>query len=392
MINLDKKLHHYLTILLYFAFASGYLLIIIINESNNFIPLSILTLIVGLSTFSHIKYYRYDAVNNKAKLIIVINMILMFVFMYFNYTDFRQLFLLILIADCIFAFPRIFSIKYVIGTYVVYYPYIYTVYKYRMNWDYTSAFIDDIVISVFCIAILFLVKSQIIANVKYNTLLTERDEAFVQLEKYANKIEDLAIIEERNRIALVLHNSIGHSLTSIMLSLQAEKMELVSNKQISIKSFKVVETLIQDSMALLRKTIENADDFTQSMPFDEIVDCFIREASNNTKINITYDSKNIFYILNEQKSVILNVITEAVTNAVKHSDCSHIKVNIFCESNGISISIIDDGHGFETIKYGFGITKTIQQVNRLQGEYEIISNEGCHIRVFLPTEEVSTYV
>ncbi len=392
MINLDKKLHRFLTILLYVGLLTGFIITIFLNKQPLFYPLIILTLITLLASFSHFKYYRYDAVNDKAKVFIIINMILTFVFLYFNYTDYRQIFLLILIGDCIFAFPKSFSTKYVIMTYIVYYPYIYFVYEYNFNWNYATAFVDDIVISIFCIIILSLVKSQINVNVKNNDLIIDRDKAYHQLEKYATKIEDLAKVEERNRIALVLHNSIGHSLTSIMLSLQAEKMELIREEGIPKDSFKDVEKLIQEAMALLRKTIENADDFTQAMPFDDILDCFIRDASNNTKVNINYSSINASFVLDHQKSVILNVVTESITNALKHSGCKTINVNITGNIKGITLDIKDDGCGFETIEYGFGITKTIQQVTRLDGRYTITSHNGCLIQVFLPIKEVTKNV
>ena len=389
IINLDKKLHRFLTILLYVVFATGYLLIYFGNTSGALMPLSLFTLIVALSTLSHLRYYRYDSVNNKAKIFIILNMLLLFIFLYFDHSDFRQLFLLVLIGDCIFAFPRSFSIPYVICTYSTYYPYMFFAYNQRDGWNYSFIFVDDLVISVFCIIILYLVKSQIKVNVKYNALLLKQDGAYSQLEKYATKIEDLAIVEERNRIALILHNSIGHSLTSIMLSLQAEKMELIHQHKIDKSAFQTVEKIIQDAMTLLRRTIENADDFTQLMAFDEIMDCFIREASNNTRVNISYTPQNTDFIQNSQKSVILNIVTEAITNAAKHSGCDYIQVTISGAIEGITLTINDNGCGYDTIDYGFGITKTIQLVERLNGHYEITSDKGCHISVFLPCEEVN---
>jgi len=388
MINMDKKSHKLLTILFYVVFAAGYIVIILGNDGPALLPLVIYTVIVIIAIYSHMKYYNYKKVNPKAKIVLVVNMVLMFIFLYYDQSPLEQYFLLILIADCIFAFHMTFSRRYIIATYLIFYPYMIITSIYNNSGYYLDAFIEDIVISVICVVILYMFKSQMSANVRYNELLVESDEAYKKLKKYSVKVEELVIVEERNRIALILHNSIGHSLTSIMLSLQAEKMELVSKKQVDKDAFETVERLIQDAMKLLRSTIESADDFMKDMPFDDLMDMFIREASNNTRVNISYNSCHTSYIQDEQKSVIFNVVIESITNAMKHSGCKKIQVSINGNANAIFINILDDGCGFDTIKYGYGITKMKEQIQEIGGKYEFISQEGCEIRVILPIKEV----
>jgi len=385
---MDKKSHKLLTILFYVVFAAGYIVIILGNDGPALLPLVIYTVIVIIAIYSHMKYYNYKKVNPKAKIVLVVNMVLMFIFLYYDQSPLEQYFLLILIADCIFAFHMTFSRRYIIATYLIFYPYMIITSIYNNSGYYLDAFIEDIVISVICVVILYMFKSQMSANVRYNELLVESDEAYKKLKKYSVKVEELVIVEERNRIALILHNSIGHSLTSIMLSLQAEKMELVSKKQVDKDAFETVERLIQDAMKLLRSTIESADDFMKDMPFDDLMDMFIREASNNTRVNISYNSCHTSYIQDEQKSVIFNVVIESITNAMKHSGCKKIQVSINGNANAIFINILDDGCGFDTIKYGYGITKMKEQIQEIGGKYEFISQEGCEIRVILPIKEV----
>jgi len=389
---MDKKSHKYLTILLYLVFITGYIVIILGNKGLAIMPLFIYTLIVGISTYSHIKYYRHNAVDSKGKIFIILNMLLMFVFLYFDNSPLEQYFLLILIADCILAFSLTFSLTYIIGTYLAFYPYIIIINNISGGTYIFLDFLEDIVISIFCIVIIYMVKSQIMINVKYDALLIESNESYKKLKKYSVKVEELAIVEERNRIALILHNSIGHSLTSIMLSLQAEKMELVSKKKIEKNAFANVETLIQEAMTLLRRTIESADNFMKDMPFDDLMDMFIRNAANNTKVNISYEANKSHFIKDEQRSVIFNVVIESITNAMKHSQCEQIIVKINGHEDRINIEILDDGCGFETIDYGYGITKMKEQVEQIGGSYKINSKVGCQVKVILPIEEVNADV
>jgi len=389
---MDKKSHKYLTILLYVVFATGYIVIILGNEGGVILPLFIYTLIVVLHTYSHIKYYRHNAVDSKGKTFIIVNMLLMFIFLFFDNSPLEQYFLLILIGDCIFAFSLAFSFTYIIATYFAFYPYMIMIYNFRGGAYTFLDSLEDLVISIFCIAIIFMTKFQIMINVKYDALLVKSNEAYKKLKKYSTKVEELAVVEERNRIALILHNSIGHSLTSIMLSLQAEKVELVSKNKINNKAFANVEQLIQEAMGLLRKTIENADDFMKDMPFDDLMDMFIRNAANNTKVNISYQANKTYYIKDEQRNVIFNLVIESITNAMKHSGCEQIIVTINGHKDRIRIDIKDDGCGFDTIDYGYGITKMKEQVEEIGGSYKISSNVGCQVIVVLPINEVNADV
>ncbi len=392
MINVDKRTHRLLTYLLYVVFCTGYIVIFSNNIGYPVLTLIIYTLMLALTITNHIKYYRYEAVNPKGKIILIINMVLAFGIIHHDYSNFEQLFLLVIIADCILAFSIKFSLSFIFVTYLIYYPFIYLLYNTRPGWEFRDEFLSDIVISTFCIIILLFVKLQININVKYNDLLIKSEISYKQLKTNSNKIEELAVVEERNRIALVLHNSLGHSLTSIMLSLQAEKMELISDGQLDKEAFQTVEKLIQDAMKLLRSTIENADDFMKDIPFDDLMDIFIREASNNSKVKISYEANNTHQIVGEQKSIIFNIILESITNAMKHSNCRQIKINISGFDTQVIVTICDDGCGFDSIQYGFGISKMKEQVERINGTYEILSKEGCQVKVTLPFKEVTKNV
>lgn len=385
MMNMDKKTHKFLTLLLYIGYIIAYIVVVFLNDDWR-IPISILTLNLFISTYSHIKYYRSDHVKNKGKIALVVQMVFVFILVYFDQSNYEQLFMLLLIGDCIFAYNIKFSLKYVVGSYGLFFLYINYVFVMRRGYNYSEDVARDLVIIIFSLLILYLSKYQINEKMKYNILLKQRNNTYEKLRKYALRIEDMAVLEERNRIALMLHNSLGHRLVSISLSLQAEKMELVSSGEIDQKAFIEVEKQIQKAMTLLRRTIENSDDFMLDTPFDELMELFINDVSNHTKMAISYKGAETHRIPSKLKNIIYNIVLESVTNALKHSKGQKISVDIKCDEDEIVVSIRDNGIGFGTMGYGYGMTKISDQVKKCDGKYHISSKNGCIVEVILPVK------
>lgn len=378
--NMDQKTHSFLTILLYFTFLCGYSVILLLN-SNPAKPLLIFTIILVLTIYNHNKYYRYCQVNDKGKIFLAVNMILIYILLYFDYSNYEQLFILVLLGDCIFAYDMKFSIKYVLFINITYYPYAYFVLYKRPVGDYTGDLLRDIVIISFMVLILYVAKHQMNERMKYNKILIERNNA-------VQKIREMTLNEERNRISFILHNSLGHLLVSTNMSLQAEKMELISEGKIHKNSFLQTEKQLREAMSLLRRTIENRDDLLFGFSLENLIDMFLSDVSNNTKIKINYQKTGIASITERYKNVVYNTILETVTNSLKHSNCSEIDLQLYAAETEIKLRISDNGQGFDHLIDGFGIFKIKENIQKHHGTYSIASRNGCIVDVYIPVEVV----
>ncbi|MCD4712667.1 MAG: hypothetical protein K8R73_05225 [Clostridiales bacterium] len=378
--NIDIKTHKFLTLIMYINYVCSYVVVFMFND-NPVLPCLFLTVNLIISSVSHYKYYKSEGVNAKAKIVLIIQMIVVFCLTYFDRSTFELLFVLLIIGDCIFAFSYKYSMAFTSITFMVYFPFMIYIYKGTMGYSYDMT--RDIVVLIFVLTTLYISKMQIIERVKYNKVLTERNIAFAELGTYAIKIKELAIHEERSRIAYMLHNSIGHMLVSINLSLQAEKMELIKSNVLTDDHFSNVEDQISTTMALLRKTIENSDDFMTTLELEELLEMFVSNIKNNTSISIQYALSISNQIPRKLNTIIYNVILESVTNSLKHAHCKNIMIRIEADSN-ILISIEDDGEGFDTIVYGFGITQIKEKLKSYGGEYSITAHNNCEVRIVLP--------
>src|SRR5262249_15299327 len=80
------------------------------------------------------------------------------------------------------------------------------------------------------------------------------------------------------------------------------------------------------------------------------------------------------------------VISEALTNAIKHSRASEISITIAVDDLGVRASIFDDGVGGADARNGSGLTGLFDRVDALGGSftYESPQSGGTRISVELP--------
>ncbi|PIE77083.1 MAG: hypothetical protein CSA13_01270 [Clostridiales bacterium] len=383
--NMDKLTHQLLTGVMYITyFVCFYFLI---ANNTDFIAVVMFAVIFAISIVSHHFYYSNLKVDQRAKIVLVVQMALLFVMLYFDKSEVEYLYLFLLVGDAIFAFEYRFSILYSVISFALFVP--FNAYLFRMRYDinYFEIWHQDVLIVFFVFLILYLAEYQIGEKMRYDTVLIQRNRAYRELANYAKKVEEMTLNEERNRISYMLHNSLGHMLVAINLSLQAEKGELKKRAVIDDDAFHSVEQQIKRAMTLLRNIIENADDFVKTLSMNELLEMLISNIRQNTAVDINYQIEEERSIPSQYNNLVYNIVMESITNALKHATPTKIDVSVRYRDGLLVLKICDDGCGFTDISYGFGIEKMIERVERLQGKFQIIAQEGCMVSVEIPIEE-----
>ncbi len=159
------------------------------------------------------------------------------------------------------------------------------------------------------------------------------------------------IEQEKERVAQELHDNIATSLVTAKMLLENS----IENKNNETVKF---------GLEILNQTSTQTRDLAHNiMPKDfnnigfemEIQKLIKRLQAAFPKIKFIYEYNAIISLENFVAINIYRAIQEILNNAVKHSDCKTIRININDESNKTTITIIDDGKGFNTKKKSEGI-------------------------------------
>lgn len=213
----------------------------------------------------------------------------------------------------------------------------------------------------------------------------ELAQANAQLRRYATRIEDIATLQERNRIAREIHDSLGHSLITFNLHLEAALRLLESNPQ-EAKDFllevkQVAATALRDvrqSVATLRSNP------LQGQSLEDAIASLIQEFQKSTGILPDCGINLSHPVTPDVKMAAYRIIQESLTNIYKHAKATEVNIQIWTDSQ-FHLMIQDNGKGFNLTQTttGFGLQGMRERTQALGGTLTITtaSGKGCQVKV-----------
>ena len=93
------------------------------------------------------------------------------------------------------------------------------------------------------------------AHRRSQELLGELQAAHQQLQVYAEQVEELAVSEERNRLARDLHDTLGHRLTASVVQLEAAECIVTDEPQQVVQMMTAVRQQLSEGLSELRRTV-----------------------------------------------------------------------------------------------------------------------------------------
>lgn len=239
------------------------------------------------------------------------------------------------------------------------------------------------------------VKMQIREREKFRKLNNELNEAYEKLKEYSSKVEELTITKERNRVASEIHDSLGHSLTALIMHL--DFLENITGKD--SERAKVIiskcQSLARGSMEGLRKAVYAIKEEEQSKnlinSINELIDNFI--VNEGIKINFNLE-ESLEGISPDIKNIVYRTVQEALTNGIKHGKATEFLIDIFDVEHGLEFRVNDNGIGCEEIVKGNGLCNIEKRIYSVGGKVRFSSNadKGFLMYAYIPLKEVETAV
>jgi signal transduction histidine kinase len=199
-----------------------------------------------------------------------------------------------------------------------------------------------------------------------------------------------ALENERNRIALDMHDDMGSGLTKInyLSQMAISKVDLDENlRKINQTSSDLVTSMSEIIWAMK----EDNNTLADLISFVKIEAVEYLESNNIAVIiSIPDNSENVNINGNNRRSIYL-IIKEALHNIVKHAQANQVYIHFTLRDEMIEIHIIDNGVGFHqnnTTIVNNGLKNMEQRVKKMNGTLSILSQNGTTIQVSLPLKEL----
>jgi signal transduction histidine kinase len=217
---------------------------------------------------------------------------------------------------------------------------------------------------------------------------TALDEAHQRLREYAAKIETLATMAERNRLAREIHDHVGHYLTTITMQLEAARAVLNENPPLARNSIEKAQELAREGLTQIRSSVSSLRTLpTENRSLPESLADLVREAQTDD-VAVTLRIPDALPQLSEQvKFTLYRIAQEGLTNVRKHAHADHIELVLDCpQASVLTLRVQDDGIGSHSTTGGFGLLGAHERVQALNGllRTESQPGQGFLLEVELP--------
>lgn len=206
------------------------------------------------------------------------------------------------------------------------------------------------------------------------------------------KIEELAALEERNRIARDIHDSLGHALVALNIQLESVLTLWKDNELEEAYEFLVeAKQLGSNALQSVRQSVSaiRADPL-QGRSLEEAIRRLAHDFQTTTGIEPDCQIHLAKPLSNQAVTVIYRVVQEGLTNICKHADATAVRIHLNTTDSNLALTLQDDGKGFhlDANRSGFGLQGMRERIAGLGGQLNISSEPGlgCCIQVLLPED------
>jgi signal transduction histidine kinase len=248
-----------------------------------------------------------------------------------------------------------------------------------------------IIILVFIIGIILF-----IFQYRKRKMVYEKEKALIEEQHKLELLNNQLLIQQQTMqfIGSEIHDSVTQKLT--LASIYSQKLEFENQQPVNSEKLQQISRIINDSLAELRdlsKTL--TDNRLQHVSLAELLatEC---ERVNDTGICRAALENDFNRAINvAAKSFLFRVVQEFIQNSLKHSGCNMIKINLADGSDGLKLTISDDGKGFDPDSVrpgGIGLANMKRRISLIGGRFDLVSqaDAGTRLQLFIDNKKLLT--
>lgn len=200
-------------------------------------------------------------------------------------------------------------------------------------------------------------------------------------EALSQEIESLAAALERSRIARDIHDSLGHSLTTLNIQLELAQAMGQRNPDHADKALNNARQLASQCLEAVRQAVQTVrEEFNLTTALQKLIDQIRQTHTFTIHVEV-----NLPPLPLQTSHQLYCVVQEGFTNIQKHAHATRVYLRMQMTSDAILLELEDDGQGFDpTLPYhGYGLKGMQERVHLLGGQLQIISAIGKGTRIWV---------
>lgn len=200
-------------------------------------------------------------------------------------------------------------------------------------------------------------------------------------------LRSFTVLEERNRLARELHDSVSQALYGIVLSMKTAQVQLERSPQQLSGSLDYALSLSQAALSEMRALIFELR--PETLEKEGLVEALNRQfemIAVRYGLIVSQQIRAEPSIPLSQKEHVYWIAREALHNVIKHARATRVMVRLDCDDHTLTLQIVDDGTGFDTARDftgHLGLRSMSERTARLGGVLTVSSQHGSGTTITL---------
>jgi len=217
------------------------------------------------------------------------------------------------------------------------------------------------------------------------TALAQRAALVIENAQLYERAQELAVVEERSRLARDLHDAVTQTLFSA--SLIADVLPRIWERDPDTARIRLEEVreLTRGALAEMRTLLlELRPAALAEAEMGELLRQLAEATTGRARVPITVDVTEECTLPPDVKVALYRIAQEALNNVAKHAGAGHATVSLCCEPGRVDLCVSDDGRGFDPSEIspdslGLGIMR--ERVEAIGATLTVDSQIGCGTEV-----------
>lgn len=217
--------------------------------------------------------------------------------------------------------------------------------------------------------------------------LRELEESRNELLRAYEKVEEATVIEERNRIAKEIHDTAGHSLTTVIMQTEAARLAMEKDPARARHCIDAANLQAKNCLEELRLSVHLLSGRRENVTLKEYLEGILDETAEGTSFTVRSKIDDV-EMKDEAERFISNTLREGISNGIRHGGSTAFFFELKDMGNYVELLLSDNGAGADMSKFkeGFGLSGMRAKAEALGGMINFSSEpgEGFEIRLSLP--------
>lgn len=211
----------------------------------------------------------------------------------------------------------------------------------------------------------------------------EKDSMYNDLKEAYERVENITTLKERNRIAREIHDTVGHTLTTVLVEMEAAKRLIKKDIDLAESKLNLAQGQVRKGLNDIRSSVRILENGQDLLDFYSDIKSIIAETEKHSEVIIKAQIDYNISLTKAKEKVILSALLEGLSNGIRHGKSSAFLFKLYLDDKKVIFSLEDNGMGADIVTYGFGLRAMRERILELNGTLDISSRVGEGFGIYI---------